>query len=84
MRFDLLNVVGSSPDFLARPDGESPARAARRSRAVQIWACVNMDIEARTECQEEFRPTMGIIAFERPATFEIKIREYNLKCKSVC
>src|SRR5215831_19917135 len=45
-RFDLLNVVGSSPDFLARPDGESPARAARRSRAVQIWACVSVDIEA--------------------------------------
>jgi hypothetical protein len=22
---------------------------------------------------------MGIIAFERPATFEIKIKEYNLK-----
>src|SRR3954468_18373933 len=35
-RFDLLNVVGSSPDFLARPDGESPATAARRSSAVQI------------------------------------------------
>ena len=38
MRFDLLKVVGSRPDFLARPDGESPARAARRSSAVQIWA----------------------------------------------
>ena len=32
MRFDLLNVVGSRPDFLASPDGDSPARAARRSR----------------------------------------------------
>src|SRR5712672_2662076 len=41
MRFDLLNVVGSSPDFLAKPDGESLARAARRSRAVQIWLCVS-------------------------------------------
>jgi hypothetical protein len=35
-RFDLLKVVGSSPDFLARPEGESPATAARRSNAVQI------------------------------------------------
>src|SRR4029453_7199485 len=42
MRLVLLKVVGSSPDFLARPDGESPARAARRSRAVQIWVCVSM------------------------------------------
>src|SRR3954468_13887588 len=42
MRFDLLNVVGSSPDFLASPDGDRPARVARRSRAVQIWAWVNM------------------------------------------
>src|SRR3984893_14370220 len=42
MRLDLLNVVGSSPARLARPDGDSPARAARRSRAVQIWACVSM------------------------------------------
>jgi hypothetical protein len=38
MRFDLLNVVGSSPDFLASPDGESPAMPARRSSAVQICA----------------------------------------------
>ena len=37
-RLDLLKVVGSSPDFLARPDGDSPPSAARRSRAVQIWA----------------------------------------------
>src|SRR2546423_15538643 len=42
MRFDLLKVVGSSPDFLASPDGESPARVASRSRAVQILAWVNM------------------------------------------
>jgi hypothetical protein len=42
-----------------------------------------MDIEVRTECQEEFRPTMGIIAFERPATSAIKIKKYNLKCRRV-
>jgi hypothetical protein len=42
MRFDLLNVVGSSPDFLASPEGESPAAAARRSSAVQIWVWVNI------------------------------------------
>ena len=40
MRFDLLNVVGSRPERLASPDGDSLARAARRSRAVQIWLCV--------------------------------------------
>ena len=42
MRFDLLKVVGSSPAFLARPDAESCARAASRSIAVHIWACVSM------------------------------------------
>ena len=42
IRFDRLKVVGSSPDFLANPDGESPASAASRSSAVQIWACVSM------------------------------------------
>src|SRR5215467_6835474 len=42
MRFDLLNVVGSRPARLASPDAESPARAANRSIAVQICACVNM------------------------------------------
>src|SRR5215813_1876544 len=42
MRFDLLKVVGSSPACLARPDAERPARAARRSRAPQICAWVNI------------------------------------------
>src|SRR5215510_2923960 len=36
MRFDRLKVVGSRPAFLARPDGDRPARAARRSSPVQI------------------------------------------------
>jgi len=36
MRFDLLKVVGSSPARLASADGDSPARAARRSIAFQI------------------------------------------------
>ena len=41
MRFDLLKVVGSSPARLASPDGDSLARAASRSIAVQIWVCVS-------------------------------------------
>src|SRR6185312_582676 len=46
MRLDLLKVVGSSPAFLARPEGVSLARAASRSRAVQIWLCVSMPAAA--------------------------------------
>ncbi len=42
MRLDLLKVVGSRPAFLARPDAERPARAARRSRAPQICAWVSI------------------------------------------
>ena len=42
MRFDLLNVVGSSPAFLARPDAERPARAASRSTAFQMSAWVSI------------------------------------------
>src|SRR5262249_2913416 len=42
MRLERLNVVGSRPARLARPEADSPERAARRSRAVQIWACVSM------------------------------------------
>src|SRR3954452_1208801 len=42
MRFDLLNVVGSSPAFLARPEADRPARAARRSTAFQMSACVSI------------------------------------------
>src|ERR1700737_4597781 len=42
MRFDLLNVVGSSPAFLARPDAESPARAASRSTAFQMSEWVSI------------------------------------------
>src|SRR5262249_19099044 len=75
MRFDLLNVVGSSPDFLARPDGESPARAARRSRAVPIWAGVSMGIEAGPNARGEFCPNIGIIAFERPSNFRDQNQE---------
>ena len=42
MRFELLKVVGSRPAFLASPDGDSLARAASRSMAVQICLCVSM------------------------------------------
>src|SRR5262245_49190904 len=69
MRFDLLNVVGSSPDFLARPDGESPARAARRSRAVQIWACVSVDIEAGTEYQKGILSDYGNYSLSASSNF---------------
>ncbi len=42
MRFDLLNVVGSSPARRASPDADRPARAARRSMADQTCACVSI------------------------------------------
>ncbi len=42
IRFDLLKVVGSSPAFLASPEGDSLARAASRSMAFQIWLWVSM------------------------------------------
>src|SRR5712692_31822 len=41
-RFDLLNVVGSSPARLASPEADNPARSARASIAAQIWACVSI------------------------------------------
>src|SRR5262245_41088258 len=43
-RLDLLNVVGSRPAFLAKPDGVSLARAASLSMAVQIWLWESMAI----------------------------------------
>jgi len=36
MRFDLLNVVGSNPARLARPEGDNPDRFASPSIADQI------------------------------------------------
>src|SRR3954469_2139675 len=42
IRFDLLKGVGSSPAFLASPEADSPARAARRSTAFQISEWVNI------------------------------------------
>src|SRR5690242_9025010 len=42
MRFDLLKVVGSRPAFLASADAVMLLRAARRSSAFQIWACVSI------------------------------------------
>jgi hypothetical protein len=41
-RFDLLNVVGSSPAFLASPDADRPARAASRSTAFQMSEWVSI------------------------------------------
>jgi hypothetical protein len=42
MRFDLLKVVGSRPAFLASPEAERPARAARRSTAFQMSEWVSI------------------------------------------
>src|SRR6202034_2167330 len=47
MRFDLLNVVGSSPARRAKPEADSPARAARRSTADQTCAWVSMKTPRR-------------------------------------
>src|SRR5580704_4951727 len=47
MRFDLLNVVGSSPARRASPEADRPARAARRSMADQTCAWVS--IQTSTE-----------------------------------
>ena len=46
MRFDLLNVVGSSPARRASPEADRPARAARRSMADHTCAWVSMGIPA--------------------------------------
>src|SRR5437868_9520203 len=43
IRLDLLKVVGSRPARLASPEGDNPARAASRSMAVQICACVSIE-----------------------------------------
>jgi hypothetical protein len=63
-RLDLLNVVGSSPAFLARPDGVSLARAASRSMAVQIWLWVSMAMDAHPHATVTTR--IGIITLSRP------------------
>src|SRR5215467_11531248 len=62
VRLDRLKVVGSSPAFLARPDGESPARAARRSIAVQTCECVNIPAVLRMPvpgCCLDYGPYIG-------------------------
>src|SRR3984885_2951591 len=41
-RLLLLKVVGSRPASLARPEGDMPCRAARASKARQIWEWVNI------------------------------------------
>src|SRR6476646_2708324 len=43
MRFDLLNVVGSSPARRASPEADRPARSASRSIADQICAWVSIE-----------------------------------------
>src|SRR5687767_866268 len=68
MRFDLLKVVGSSPDFLASPDADSPERAASRSIAVQISAWVSIDC----------RVTSASAA--RSQTIVFRCRNINGKC----
>ena len=55
MRLDLLKVVGSSPAFLASPEGVSPEWAAKRSSAFQIWLWVSM----RTSVTMQASPIVG-------------------------
>src|SRR6185312_7553866 len=67
MRLDLLKVVGSRPAFLASPDGDSLARAASRSMAVQIWLCVSMaNNRGRQRLPGPPVPYIGIITLSRP------------------
>ena len=44
VRFDLLNVVGSRPAFLAMPEGVKPFLLASASIPVQICQCVSIKI----------------------------------------
>src|SRR5437868_5815272 len=61
IRLDLLKVVGSRPAFLASPEAESPHRAASRSRAFQIWACVSIRWSpGQMPSGTEFYPQVGI------------------------
>src|SRR5687767_13838641 len=72
MRLDLLKVVGSRPAFFARPEAESPLRAASRSSADQIWAWVSIVRVLRPAGPRgrTFIPVIGIRAARerRPAT----------------
>src|SRR5215207_3234687 len=65
MRLDLLNVVGSRPARLARPEADKPAWAASRSIAVQIWLCVSMGAPLNGVCGShprlDYSPPVGII-----------------------
>src|SRR5712664_1981166 len=82
MRLDLLKVVGSSPAFLARPEGESPARAARRSSAVQIWAWVSMGVVPVHRIATDFCPTCRNYSLptERSSIFFGVIKAMHRSC----
>src|SRR5437868_11883080 len=87
MRLDLLKVVGSSPARLARPDADSPERAASRSSAFQICAWVSMACPLVRESRERGRilvKQVGIITeFPiSPALFSRISHLCNLKEKS--
>src|SRR6185436_9363674 len=57
IRFDLLNVVGSSPAALARPEADFPDRAASRSMAFQMseWVSIERCATAVLPCQSVAR-----------------------------
>src|SRR5947209_2530467 len=84
MRLDLLKVAGSSPARLARPDAQSPDRAACRSRAFQLWAWVSMACPLVRESRERGRilvKQVGIITkiAISPALFSRISQLCNLK-----
>jgi hypothetical protein len=60
-RLDLLNVVGSRPERLANPEGDSPARSASRSSAVQIWSWVSVRGAFGCLAMGQLRQKLGII-----------------------
>src|SRR3979490_3427212 len=61
MRLDLLKVVGSRPERLASPEGDSPERSASRSSAVQIWPWVSMRGAFGCLAMGQPYPDLGII-----------------------
>src|ERR1044072_9942171 len=61
-RLDLLKVVGSGPERLARPEGDMPARSASRSSAVQTWIWVKISGALGCLAIENLCNRLGIIA----------------------
>src|SRR6202790_418820 len=66
MRLDLLKVVGSRPDFFARPEADSPPRSASRSSAVQIWSWVSVFCAFGAVAMIQAPPGFRIYSLKRP------------------